>query len=140
METSSPAPNQKKGIGTLGWLGIGCGGLVVLAIIGTIVAVFFVGAKLKDVTKEAQQNPTRAAASIVVKMGVGEMIAEDDVNKRYTVREKRTGTLTTFYWDAKRKEPASVNGDFSAIPADASAPDVPPPANEPATSAPDQKK
>jgi hypothetical protein len=128
MENSPPPPvlpGQKKGLSGLAWLGIGCGGLVLLAIVGFIVAVFFFGGKLKDFTKEAQKNPTRAAASVVVSMGVGEMVAEDDVNKRYTVREKQTGKLTTFYWDAKTNSSKSVDGDFSAIPAEAREPEAP---------------
>jgi hypothetical protein len=54
------------------------------------------------------------------------MAAEDDVNKRYTVREKQTGKLTTFYWNAKKGLPEKVDGDFSAIPADATAPSATP--------------
>jgi hypothetical protein len=54
----------------------------------------------------------------MVTVGAGELIAEDDLNKRYTVREKKTGKLMTFYWDAKANAPKSVEGDFSAIPAD----------------------
>jgi hypothetical protein len=117
-------PGQKKGLGGLAWFGIGCGGLVLLVIIGFIVAVVFFGGKLSDFTKEAQKNPTRAAASVVVSMGVGEMVAEDDVNKRYTVREKQSGKLTTFYWNAKTNSPESVDGDFSAIPAEAQKPEI----------------
>ena len=84
-----------------------------------------------DFSKEAQKNPTRATASVMVSMGVGEMVAEDDVNKRYTVREKQSGKLTTFYWDAKTNSPKSVEGDFSAIPAEAREPEVPAPAPDP---------
>ena len=61
----------------------------------------------------------------MVSMGVGEMVAEDDVNKRYTVREKQTGKLTTFYWDAKTNSAKSVDGDFSAVPAEAREPEAP---------------
>jgi DNA-binding transcriptional MerR regulator len=131
-------PGQKKGLSGLAWFGIGCGGLVLLAIVAFIVAGVFFGGKLKEFTKEAQKNPTRTAASVVVSMGVGEMVAEDDANKRYTVREKQTGKLTTYYWDAKTNSPKSVDGDFSAIPAEAREPKAP--ATEPAeTSVPARK-
>jgi hypothetical protein len=126
MDNSPPLPPaQKKGLSGLAWLGIGCGGLILLAIVGFIAAVFVFGGKVRDFTQAAQKNPTRAAASVMVTMGVGEMVAEDDANKRYTVREKRTGKLMTFYWDAKTNAPKSVEGDFSAIPAETSEPDAP---------------
>jgi hypothetical protein len=138
MDNSPPppplVPGQKKGLSGLAWLGIGCGGLVLLAIIAFVVAGVFFGSKFSEFTKEAQKNPTRATASVLVSMGVGEMVAEDDVNKRYTVREKQTGKLTTFYWDAKKNSPESVDGDFSAIPAEAREPKAPatdPPAEPP---------
>jgi hypothetical protein len=126
MDNSPPLPSgQKKGLGGLAWLGIGCGGLILLAIAGFIVVAFFFGGKVMDFSKEAQKNPTRATASVMVTMGLGEMVAEDDVNKRYTVREKQSGKLTTFYWDAKTNSPKSVEGDFSAIPAEAPEPEAP---------------
>ena len=119
MDNSPPLPpGQKKGLSGLAWLGIGCGGLILLAIVGCLVALFFFGGKVREFGEAAQKNPTRAAASVMVTVGAGEMIAEDDLNKRYTVREKKTGKLMTFYWDAKANAPKSVEGDFSAIPAD----------------------
>ena len=129
-----PLPGEKKGLSGLAWAGIGCGGLLLLAIVGFVVAVVFFGGKFSDLAKEAQKNPARASASVVVSMGVGEMIAEDDVNKRYTVREKQSGKLTTFYWDTKTGSPKSVDGDFSAIPVESQEPEVPvtdPPAQPP---------
>ena len=128
--SSPPHPGQKKGLSGLAWLGIGCGGLILLMIVGFVVAAFFLGGKVSQFSKNAQANPTRAAASIIVTMGVGTMIAEDDVNKRYTVREKQTGKLTTFYWDAKTNSPKSVEGDFSAIPVETREPEVRPPVPE----------
>jgi hypothetical protein len=125
-----PVPGQKKGLSGLAWLGIGCGGLILLAVVGFVVAGVIFGSKFSELAKEAQKNPTRAAASVVVSMGVGEMVKEDDVNKRYTVKEKQTGKLTTFYWDAKTNAAKSVEGDFSAIPAEAQ--EAEPPATAPA--------
>ncbi len=107
----------------MAWLGIGCGGVVVIAIVGVVLTTFLFGDKIKEFAAEMEKNPTRAAASMMVKASVGqfEMVAEDDVNQRYTVREKKTGKLTTIYWDAKTKAPAVIEGDFTAIPAAPSA-------------------
>jgi hypothetical protein len=86
---------------------------------------------MKDFAAEAQTNPTKATANAMVNMTGGqfEIVKADDANKRYTVRQKSTGQLTTIYWDAKQNKPVTVVGDFSAIPADAN------PAPAPATPA-----
>lgn len=123
MENNDPAQIPpavaKKGLGTGAKIGIGCGVVALLAVIAFVVATVFVGGKLKEFADEAQKNPTRAAASMMVKASVGnmEMVAEDDVNKRYTVKETKTGKLTTVYWNEKTKAPEIIEGDFSAIPA-----------------------
>ena len=128
METPPPT-YQKKGLGALGWIGIGCGGIVVLAIIGIVVSSMLFGGKIKQFAEDAQKNPTRTTATVMVATGQFEMVAEDDANKRYTVKEKKTGgTLTTIYWNEKTKAPVAIPGDFSAIPADASTPAAPAPA------------
>ena len=119
MDPSSPIP-QKKGLGPLAWVGIGCGGLIVLGIIAFAVFAIVVGPKAKKLIEEAQKNPTRMVASTMVTVSGGQMeiIAEDDANKRYTVRQKPDGKLTTVYWSKKKNAPEVIQGDFSAIPAD----------------------
>ncbi len=122
-----PIP-QKKGLGALAWLGIGCGGIVVLVIIGFIVVTVMFGGQAKQFLADAQKNPTRTMATTMVKVSAGqiEMVAEDDAKKRYTIREKSNDKLTTFYWNEKKQKPESVSGDFSAIPVepDGSVPSV----------------
>ena len=132
MENPPPVP-QKKGLGPLAWVGIGCGGIVVLSIVAVAVVSLFFGSKIKKFAEDAQSNPTRMMASgmVAVSSGQIEMVAQDDVKKRYTVREKRTGKLTTIYWSEKNKAPEVVEGDFSAIPASENAPDETPPLPEP---------
>ncbi len=121
METPPLTP-QKKGLGALAWIGIGCGGIVVLGIIGVVIFTMMFGGKLKQFAEDAQKNPTRATASVMVTTGQFEMVAEDDANKRYTVREKRGGGLTTIYWSEKDHAPKTIPGDFTAIPAEAGTP------------------
>jgi hypothetical protein len=76
------------------------------------------GGKVKDFLNEAEKNPTRAVATLTMKASVGQMelVAEDDVQKRYTLKDKKSGELTTFYWDEKTSSPETVQGDFSKIP------------------------
>ena len=91
------------------------------------------GGKIKQFAEDAQKNPTRTTATTMVTVSGGqlEMVAEDDVNKRYTVREKQSGKLTTIYWDERKKAPDVIPGDFAAIPTDAGVTGEPVPAPEP---------
>lgn len=133
METPQPPPAYqppqaaKKGLGTGAKIGIGCGALALLAIIGLIIAGVMMGGKMKDFTKDIEKNPTRGVATLMVKMSMGtmEMVAEDDANKRYTVKTKADGSLTTIYWSEKKKAPEVIAGDFSAIPVESAAPEAP---------------
>jgi hypothetical protein len=115
MDTSPP---QKKGMGPLGWIGIGCGGIVLIAIIACVVVFAMYGSKFKQFGEDFQKNPTRTTATAMTNVGY-DMVAEDDINKRYTLRQKQNGQLVTFYWSSKTQKPESVPGDFSAIPKDA---------------------
>lgn len=109
----------KKGLGTGAKVGIGCGVIVILVIIGIIIATVMLGGKFMKFADEAQKNPTRATATMMVTVSAGNMtmVAEDDANKRYTVKDAKTGTLTTIYWSEAKKAPEVIQGDFSAIPA-----------------------
>ncbi len=117
-------PSQKKGLGVFAWLGIGCGALLVIMVIGGVIASVFLGPKIKQFAEDAQKDPTRMTATTMVSVSLGqiEMVKEDQVNKRYTVRQKGTGQLTTIYWDARQGKPVVVQGDFSAIPVEANTP------------------
>jgi hypothetical protein len=117
MENPSTPP-PKKGLGPLAWVGIGCGSLIVIGVIVMVVFGAMFGSKLQEFGEEAQKNPTRAAASVAVKFSGGqlELVAEDDVNKRYTLKDKKSGELTTIYWDAQKNAAVTIKGDFSAIP------------------------
>jgi hypothetical protein len=152
METQQPPtippspltpPQQipKKGLGTGAKIGIGCGALLILAIIGGIIGGIMLGGKLKTFAENAQKNPTRTMADIMVTASAGtmEMVAEDDANKRYTVKEKKSGTLTTIYWDEVKRAPEVIPGDFSAIPLN-SATVEPEPQPESGSSVPDPEK
>lgn len=136
METTPPpvsspnSPTPKKGLGTGAKIGIGCAAVIGLVIIGFVVVAIMFGGKFKDFAEEAQKNPTRATASVMVSTGAMEMVAEDDVNKRYTVKDKKSGQLTTIYWNAKKNAPEVVQGDFTAIPADPGPDSLPAPEAE----------
>jgi hypothetical protein len=115
----SPVQNHKKGLGPLAVVGIGCGGLTLLAIIALVVGGVFFSGKMKGFVEDAKKDPAGAQARLMVSASFGqfEMVAQDPVQKRYTVKMKANGELTTIYWDEKKQEPVVIKGDFSAIPA-----------------------
>ena len=125
MENTTP---QKQGLGPLAWIGIGCGGIIALAIVGFVVLTFVFGGKFKQFAEDAQKDPTRMTATMMVNVSGGkfEMVAEDEPGKRYTVREKQSGALTTIYWSERTKKAEIIQGDFSAIPAIPGEPNSPP--------------
>jgi hypothetical protein len=110
-------PSPKKGMGIGAMIGIGCGAIIVLLILAVVIFGVMFGGKIKEFTNEASKDPTRATATMMVTVSAGEikMIAEDEVNKRYTLQDKQ-GKLTTIYWDEAKGGPNVIEGDFSAIP------------------------
>ena len=115
-------------MGALAWIGIGCGGIVALLIVGFLVVTFMFGGKIKQFAEDAQKDPVRTMATTAVSLSSGqiEMVAQDEAGKRYTIKDKRTGKLTTMYWDEKKQAPEVIEGDFSAIPLPIPAPDSAP--------------
>lgn len=82
------------------------------------------GPKFKKIGEDFAQNPARATATTAMNFSAGqlEMVEQDDVNRRYTLKAKKTGELTTIYFDVRTQKPETVKGDFSAIPQGATAP------------------
>ncbi len=117
-------------MGTGAKVGIGCGILAALIVIILIIGSVMFGDEVRTFAEEAQNNPTRATATMMVSASRGgmELVAEDDVNKRYTVRDTKSGELTTIYWNGETEAPKVVDGDFSAIPSDT--PDADPAAGD----------
>ncbi len=92
--------------------------MVILGFIVVVAVGIFFGQELSQLSKDFAEDPTRTIANNFVKIGGGkvEMVAKNELGKRYTVREKFTGYLVTIYWDSKQQRPGLVLGDFSKIP------------------------
>jgi hypothetical protein len=87
---TGPAP--KKGLSPLAWVGIGCGAIIVIGLIGAAVFAFWVGGKVK----EAADNPAMAAAKLMVAANPEiELVEADDDAGTITVRNKETGEVLT---------------------------------------------
>lgn len=102
----SPAP--KKGLSGLAIAGIGCGGLIVIGLIGVFILVGKACTGLKEYAQEAQKNPAKAAALLAAKFNPDiEVISTDDAKGEITLKDKKTGKVTTLSFDDIK------NGKFS---------------------------
>lgn len=92
-------PAQKKGLGPVAWILIGCLGLLLLAALGFGACTFFVGSKVKNMAEEFAENPGKAAAEMAVKLNPDlELVETDDAAETVTVRDKKTGEEVTLDW------------------------------------------
>jgi hypothetical protein len=85
-------PTAKKGLPPLAWVGIGCGVLLVLLVIGFGALGWFAKKKLA----EFGDNPEMAAAEMIVAANPElEKVSSDTDAKTITVRNKKTGEVVT---------------------------------------------
>jgi hypothetical protein len=92
------APQQpvKKGLGPLGWILIGCGGLVVIGGLIFAGAMFMGGRFLKSKAAEFEKNPTMAAAKLAVQMAPDlELVSADEEKNTLTIKNTKTGEVMT---------------------------------------------
>jgi hypothetical protein len=94
---SDPAQaSSKKGVPAIAWVGIGCGGLIILAtIVGGIIF-----SKVKNKFDEIVKNPEKAAAEWVVSRNPDlKMVSQDQEAGKMTIRTKDGKELTLSYQD-----------------------------------------
>jgi hypothetical protein len=88
--TEPPAPEKKKGLPPLAWVGIGCGALLVVALIVFVAGSMFVAKKVRD-------DPAMALATTMVRLHPElELVESDQEAGTLTVRNKETGEEMTF--------------------------------------------
>jgi hypothetical protein len=100
VHTPPPPPAgatpKKKGLSPLAWVGIGCGGLLLLAIIAFVVAGAIGLSWLGGKAKEFEDNPAMASAKLMVRMNPElELVEADDEAGTLTIRNKETGEVMT---------------------------------------------
>ncbi len=98
---------EKKGLSPLAWVGIGCGALVVIAIV-VVVGVGWWGVhKLKQAGFDPelwQKNPAQAAAKVITTVNPDlEVVKVDEDEGTITVRNTRTGEEVTLDLDDVKK-------------------------------------
>ncbi len=104
-DVSQPTP-QKKGK-VLKWVLLGCGGLIVLALIAAVGLGLFVRSRIGDT-----RNPGFAAAKLMASMNPNvEVVSADEDSGKITLRDKRTGKTVTLDFQEIQKGNISFEGD-----------------------------
>lgn len=89
---SMQPPQKKKGIPVLGWVGIGCGSILVIL---AVVMGLLVG-KCKRWAEEVQKNPEKAAAEMVMRFNPEfDLVSQDEAAGTMTIRNKKSGEQVT---------------------------------------------
>lgn len=98
----------------IAWVGIGCGGLLVIAII--IAAIAF--NKLKGTFEDFAANPEKAGAEMIVSMNPElEMVSQDEETGMMTIRTKDGKEMTLSYQDIAegKLEVTDADGNTTSI-------------------------
>lgn len=94
-----PVPQEKKGIPVLGWIGIGCGTILIIAIIAVSLLIGWCKRTVGDLS-EFQRHPEKAAAEMVVRLSPDlDMVSQDEAKGEMTIRTKGGETITMSYKD-----------------------------------------
>jgi hypothetical protein len=121
--TSQPVPPPpgvapaKTGMSPLAWIGIGC----VVIIICAGLALGVMGWLAKRAVDKFAKNPTMTAAELMVRANPDlELVSKDEKANSITVRDKKTGEVTTFSADDAKNGKFSVKTDKGSATFDAS--------------------
>lgn len=94
QQQSAPSAPQKKGLPAIAWVGIGCGGLLVLTVLVVVLGGMFIWRGVKGVVDDYAENPVRAQARMLARLNPDlEIVSED--GDSITLRDKTTGETFT---------------------------------------------
>jgi hypothetical protein len=112
-----PKPQKKKGLHPMAWVGIGCGGLLFIAVIGIALAVGWFKRTINEFQEDMAANPERAAAEMIVKFNPDlEMVSDNETAGEMTIRVKSSGEeMTISYADLAEGRLKMKDGEGNAI-------------------------
>lgn len=94
--TPPPVPGQKKKMSPLGWVAIGCGAIAIIGILIFGSLAFLGGRFLKKTADKLEDNPTLAAAELVVRANPELEVVESDSDEgTLTIKNTKTGEVVT---------------------------------------------
>lgn len=109
MDTPPPVGQPpKKGLSGLAIAGIGCGALILIAIIAFVGLGMWGVSKVKEVAGEDWENmkkdPVKASMMIALKLNPAiEIVSTDDQKREVTFKIKQTGETVTLSYDEASK-------------------------------------
>jgi hypothetical protein len=107
VPTQAPQP-AKKGMGPLGWIGLGCGVVIIIGVIALGAVGYFAKKKLD----QFKANPTMTAAELIVKANPDlELVSSDPKKNTMTIRDKKTGKTMTWNADDIKNGRVTVTSD-----------------------------
>ena len=96
-QTPTPPIPAKKGIPALAWVGLGCGTLLIIAIVIISLLVGFIKRKIPD-SSEFRKNPEKAMAEMVVRNTPGlKLISQNEGTGEMTIQTKDGKEMTLNY-------------------------------------------
>ncbi|MFQ5528670.1 MAG: hypothetical protein ACE5GX_20745 [Thermoanaerobaculia bacterium] len=99
-QAPQPAKVKKKGFGPLGWIAIGCVGIIVLGGLLTFACTAMLAKKAKDMVEEVSENPAMAAAEMIVRLNPDyELVEKDEEAGTLTIYDKRKDENITLSLD-----------------------------------------
>lgn len=106
---------EKKGLSPWAWVAIGCGGLLLVAMIVMMVGGMFVAKKVGDFAEDFEENPA-AAAEMLIKMSPDlELVDSDRDAGTITIRNKEDGKVITVNYDDIEKGKLSFETDEGEV-------------------------
>jgi len=110
-------PPVKKGMSPLAWVGVGC--IVLLVLAG--IAVGVMGWFAKRAVDKFAENPTMTAAELMVRANPDlELVSSDRKTNTLTVKDKKTGEVTTFSAEDAKNGKFTIKSDKGTATFDAS--------------------
>jgi hypothetical protein len=88
---------KKKGLSGLAWAGLGCGAVLLIALVAAALLVKVCNKAVHEISSEMQKNPERKITEMVIGMHPDfSVVSSNDDTKQMTIKEDKTGKEMTF--------------------------------------------
>ncbi len=103
---------QKKGLGPIAWIAIGCGVVTLIVVLVLVAGGLFVAHKVKEAGIDPdlwEKNPTLAASKVISTFNPDlEVVEVDEDAGTITIRDKKTGKVVTIDAEEAKKGHISI--------------------------------
>ncbi|HUP24438.1 MAG TPA: hypothetical protein VNB06_16020 [Thermoanaerobaculia bacterium] len=103
--------SERKGFHPLVWVGIGCGVLLMLGVVGVVAAGWFVKSKAEQLVENIEKRPVETAARAFAALNPElEFVSADEAAETVTLRNSRSGEVITIDYAQLREGRVSFEG------------------------------